>query len=99
LTEGKFEQKALEMCIHQGMPLPARIENAPQPAECCILFWAAFHELTSTRSIGFSIGPIPWTAVKAWADEHELVGSVREDLFFYVSAMDEEFLNHHVKSD
>lgn len=81
------------------MPLPPRIKNAPQVDERLTLFWVAFHELGSTRSFGFSVGPIPWTAIKQWADEYDLDADLREDLFYYIAVLDEEYLKHHAQSD
>lgn len=41
----------------------------------------SFWELSTCRAIGMTVGPIPWTAVKIFADELEL-SSISRDLFF-----------------
>jgi hypothetical protein len=37
-------------------------------------------------------GPIAWTSILQWANEHELQGEQREDLFYHIPMMDEVYL-------
>lgn len=53
---------------------------------------AAFADLSTDRAIGMAVGPIPWTAIKAYADEHELAGNARRVFFGCIRAIDRAYL-------
>ena len=43
-------------------------------------------------------GPIPWTAVKAYADEMNIVDEEqREDFFYYIRTMDAAYVDFRSK--
>lgn len=80
------------------MPVPDAIQNAPVLAPGLELYWEAFMELSSCRSIGMGIGPIPWTAIRAYAAYLGLGDG--EDFHRFqtlVRGMDAVYLDHHVK--
>lgn len=65
------------------------------PALCPGLEWylVAFFDLTSTRAIGFGgLGPIPWTAISAYATRHGVGQDQFEFLVHHVRKMDEAYL-------
>lgn len=73
--------------------MPEAIANAPELLEGLSFFYAAFWDVNTCRSLGFGAeGPIPWTAVRQWAEEHELEGDQRKDLFVYLEKMDGAYL-------
>ena len=51
-------------------------------------------DLTSCRAHGYGEGPIPWTAVGQWCDEHRITGDQREDVRYHVSKLDTVYLEH-----
>lgn len=55
-------------------------------------YYRAFEQLTSCRNVGLDEGPIPWTAIRDYANEHRIVGDMRSDLFHHVRALDNEYL-------
>lgn len=79
------------------MPLPQRIANAPELQVGLDLFYLAFLELSSCRSIGFGEGPIPWLAIQRYCEVHEIEGEQREDLFYHVQRLDQSFLDWRAK--
>lgn len=52
----------------------------------------AFHDLSTCRAVGFDVGPIPWTAINAWAAEHNLRGEVRRVFATVIRRMDAAWL-------
>lgn len=74
--------------------MPVWLKNAPSLDPSLSHFYAAFCELTTCRMFGMSPGPIPWTAVMAYADDQQLYGMDRDDLLYLVRAMDTAYLNH-----
>lgn len=68
-------------------PVP---ELYPQWAAICMV---AFHDLATCRSVGFDIGPIPWTAINAWAAEHRLGGETRRVFVTVIRRMDAAWLD------
>jgi hypothetical protein len=83
------------MCRRERRPIPPQIANAPRLRPGLELFYHAFEDLNSERQIGFgSIGRIPWSAIEAWADRHELPDDLREELHFVLRKMDKVFVDH-----
>lgn len=84
------------------MPLPKAIADAPELEPGLDLFYLAFMDLTTCRSMGFGEGPIPWTAVRDYCNDMDLEGDQREDMFIHIRLMDTVYLNHRaskVKKD
>jgi hypothetical protein len=44
----------------------------PELLEECRFVYAAFHELVNDRQVGFGLGPIPWSAIDAYARRYGL---------------------------
>lgn len=77
--------------MRRRRPLPSAIKDAPRLWLGSELFFDAFLDLQGDRS-GDGTGPIPWTCVNRYAREIELGADDRDDLHFYVRAMDEAWL-------
>lgn len=54
-----------------GHAIPEDVTPPELPDEC-VFAYSAFAELMSTRGIGMDIGPIPWTAIDAYACRYNL---------------------------
>lgn len=87
----------LDQCIRNRMPLPDAIARAPQLQMGLELFYTAFMELSTCRSIGFGEGPIPWTATRDYCDEFALDGDQRLDMFYHIAAMDTVYLQFRAR--
>jgi hypothetical protein len=73
-----------------GMSVPI-LENIPDITGYEWVF-EAFTDLTTCRSIGMGIGPIPWTAVQTYV---ETMGLCPYDAFFFhamIKEMDNQFI-------
>lgn len=93
LEQGRDEKDIIKQCVARKLPLPNKIANAPQLLQGLELFYIAFMDLNSCRSMGFGEGPIPWTAIRQMADEElGLVEEQRSDLFFHIAKMDSAYL-------
>lgn len=60
-------------------------------------YWMAFWDLMSCRSHGMGEGPIPWTAVDAYARRHCLSTNEFEDLWMILRRLDGHYLQHRAK--
>jgi hypothetical protein len=76
------------------MPLPSRIQNAPEVEIGLGLFLNAFYDLDSCRPVGWEEGPIPWTAMAEYCLAHDIHGEQREALLHHVRALDLEYLKY-----
>lgn len=83
--------------MRDGIPLPQRIQNAPQMGFGLHFYFAAFLELSSCRQIGYAPGPIPWTAVQEYARTHGLDEEQCEDMHIFVQEMDTVYVSHMSK--
>lgn len=93
-VQGLVEKTIIHTCMKSGMPLPARIAEAPVMLIGLGLFWEAFWDLMNSRPVGMALGHIPWTAVNEYANVMEIVGDQRLDLYYHVRKLDEAYLVH-----
>jgi len=73
------------MALRQGGQLPAKIRDAPQLQPGQEMYFLAYMELSSARTMG---GLIPWTAVQEYGKALRLDEETCEDLHFLISEMD-----------
>ena len=90
---GKDERDIVEKCIRARQPFPNAILNAPELQIGLNLFYVAFLDLTSCRTLGYAQGPIPWLAIHHYCDAHDITGEQREDVFYHVSHLDKAYLD------
>ena len=83
--------------MRERLPLPRKIAEAPALFQGLELYYDAFLELNSCRTTGFGLGPIPWTAMCDYAEAFELDEEQKDDLFYYVRAMDVAYLEHQAR--
>ena len=55
-----------QQLIRAGQPVPPELEDKPIMLGL-VLYYDAFFDLAGSRQIGFSIGTIPWLAVRQYA--------------------------------
>lgn len=64
------------------------------------LYFDAFMDLSSCRQLGMGgVGPIPWTAMKAYADDFGLDEDAREELYYLMKRMDAAYIDWHSPKD
>lgn len=90
---GKDERKIVEQCVRSRQPFPTTIANAPELHPGLYLFYTAFLDLTSCRTLGYSEGPISWLAIHYYCEANEIEGEQREDVFYHVSHLDKTYLD------
>jgi hypothetical protein len=91
----EHERRILVQCLRERLPLPQKIQNAPELKLGLELYFGAFFDLNTCRPSGWSIAPIPWSVINDYAQTFELDEMQTEDLFFFVGHMDAAFINHH----
>ena len=77
------------------MPLPDRIQNAPELHMGLEFYYSAFLDLTSCRAV--MEGPISWLSTDEYATRLGLSDEQREDLLYHIARMDKTFLDFHTK--
>ena len=50
----------------------------------------AWHDLNTCRAIGMAVGPIPWTAIVAWCEFHELDRDAAMQLIHVIRKLDND---------
>ena len=60
--------------------------------------WQAFWELSTCRSLGALMGPIPWTAIHVYAQAQGLNTDEAQLLHEAVRHMDTVWLNYHTEA-
>lgn len=90
--QGPHEVKILEQCIRSRRPIPDKIANAPELEVGLEFYYFAFRDLGTCRSIGFSLGPIPWTAMNDYALSNRLFGNDKESFIDLMMELDGLYL-------
>jgi len=89
----------VEQCVRMRAPYPDAIANAPELPPGLNLFYTAFLDLNSCRTLGYSQGPIPWLAIDRYCQAHELEGEQREDVLYHVAHLDKVYLDWSSKKN
>lgn len=89
----------VEQCVRMRSPYPDAIANAPELHPGLNLFYTAFLDLTSCRTLGYSQGPIPWLAIDHYCQANEIEGEQREDVFYHVAHLDKAYLDWSSKKN
>ena len=98
LEQGPTEKFIIEQCYRQKLPLPEKIQNAPELLLGLELFYIAFMNLTSCRTQGYGTeGPIGWLQISEYCLIHGIIGEQRDDLIYHVQKMDEVYLKFKAK--
>ena len=72
--------------------MPARIANAPQLLPGLDFFYIAFLELSTCRDVGMGLGPIPWTAMNAYAERYGLEDDDFAEFTWLLKRLDATYL-------
>jgi len=91
---GSVEKAILDQCYKHRMPIPDKIQNAPQLLDGLDLYYTGFMDLTTCREIGMVEGPISWTNMAGYCKFHNITGEQAEDFLYFVSRMDSTYLKH-----
>lgn len=74
------------------MPVPERIQNAPELEQTWQLYYQGFLDLNSTRAMGMSMGPISYMTMVEYCFVNNVDGEQREDFIWLVARLDQKYL-------
>jgi len=83
--------------MREGLPLPDRIQNAPELLPGLELYYIGFIDLSDSRSLGMGLGPIPWFTVQQYCKEFALDEDQTEAMHHHIKVMDAAYLEHQRK--
>jgi len=72
--------------------VPEWAENEPEVFEGDDFYLGAFSELSTCRSFGMSLGPIPWRDIVAYSEYHELERGMSDFFVRVIRQMDMVYL-------
>ncbi len=72
--------------------MPSGFAEQPVIAQHGLFIWDAFWELSSERQIGMGLGPIPYRAVRAFANDHGVFGDHFDHFKMVIRLLDGEYL-------
>lgn len=87
----------IRQSFQQRLPLPGRIQNAPQLELGLELFYGAFWDISTGRPLAFAEGPVSWFMVQQYAESLGIEGEQREDLHHHIRLMDNAYLEYRAK--
>lgn len=97
LEQGPVEQRIIEQCYRSGLPLPQRIQNAPQLLPGLEFFLSAWVELSPDRPVAMSEGFIPMASMVAFSKLYELSQEETKELIFFVRELDKVYIEKRQK--
>lgn len=97
LEQGPVEQKIIEQCMRANMPLPARIQNAPDLALGLELYYNAFDHLNRERPVGMGLSFIPFSSIIQYAHWLDMSQDETQDLVYLIHKLDEEYVKWRQK--
>ncbi len=81
----------------RGLRAPA-LDTKVELEQHLVWVWNAFQQLSNCRQVGMGVGPIPWTAIDAYATRHCIRDEDDFDEFRYlIVAMDEVYMAYLTK--
>lgn len=80
--------------MRNGMPLPKKIQNAPELIIGLDFYFNAFEDLHLERAVGLTEGRIPLSAIKSYSMDLELDEEQRDNMVVYIQRMDAAYLNY-----
>jgi hypothetical protein len=78
--------------MRERLPLPQRIQNAPELFLGLEIYFSAWLDLHSCRPVAWAEQPIRWIDINDYADRLELSPEQREDMHHHVREMDNAYL-------
>lgn len=90
--EFQDKQYSLESGIAKGRPLPQWALNEPEVYPGDYFYINAFYELGTCRTIGLSIGPIPWNRIVQYADRFKLDEDLINPFVDIIREMDDAYI-------
>jgi hypothetical protein len=81
-----------------GRKKPKAMVEKPLPGPGNTLFQQAFYDLDGERQIGMSVGKIPWSAVRYYAQINEFSNAQTIALHYLIARMDAANLKHMADS-
>ena len=94
---GPIESRILADSERNKMPVPKRIQEAPDLVRGLELYYTGFCELCDSRTIGMSPGPIPWFAIQQYCLMNELTDEQSYRMHRHVQRMDGAYLEYKSK--
>lgn len=94
MEQGHVELGIIQQSLKAGRALPSRIANAPHLLPGLDLYYTAFLQLGTCRSVGMGLGPIPWTALNDYALRHGIDDEEFDIFVTLVRRLDAAFLGY-----
>jgi len=84
----------IEQCVRNRVPLPSKIQNAPEILAGLDFYYTAFMDMTSCRELGYGqVGPVSWLTIQRYCEVYGIEGESREDMFYHVHKLDRTYLD------
>ncbi len=94
MEHGEVEASIIAQALRTNRPIPEKLRNAPRLMTGLDLYYDAFMDLTSCRTMGFGMGQIPWTTINDYAVANKFSEEQTEDLLHHIRFMDHAYLDH-----
>lgn len=84
--------------MRKGRQIPEWFENEPVVDIGDDFYMKSFYDLGTERSIGMSLGPIPWSKIVAYASHYGLEPDVTEAFVDIIREMDVVYLDYNANN-
>lgn len=97
MKQGPTEKAIIEQAVRGRKKLPDAIANAPDLFPGIELYYVAFMDLSSSRTLGATEGPIAWSVIDYYCRSMQFSDEQKDDTFYYIGAMDKAYLEYRAK--
>ena len=84
--------------MREGLPLPNRMQNAPELTLGLGIYYNAFTNLSTSRPLGMAEGPIPWHIIEQYCEKLQLSPEQNDDMHFLIREMDGAYLGYRERN-
>lgn len=85
---------SVDAAIRKGRSLPQWFLECPELEDDEVFYLNAFYDLNSCRDTGWSPGPIPWTAIRDYADYRGLEPHLLDFFSKVIRIVDQDYLKY-----
>ncbi len=85
--------------LAKGRKLPEWVNKENNASTAELFYIKAFWDLSTCRSFGMGIGPIPWTAIKLYSESKQLDLENEECFIYVIRQMDESYIDRVSKKE
>ncbi len=93
------EDKILRQVKRMKGPIPDKIANKPILAKGLYFYFNAFHELSTDRPVGYTMGQIPYSSILSYCKYYTFDYEETSDFLYLIRKIDSAYIEYKDKKN